>query len=37
VGVGSVPGADAQVADDSLADLRDVLAGLLHDAGDHTH
>jgi DNA-binding NarL/FixJ family response regulator len=37
VGVGSVPGADAQVAADSLADLRDVLAGLLHDAGDHTH
>jgi DNA-binding NarL/FixJ family response regulator len=37
VGVGDVPGADAQVADDSLADLRDVLAGLLHDAGDHTH
>jgi hypothetical protein len=37
VGVGNVPGADAQIADDSLEDLRDVLAGLLHDAGDHTH
>jgi DNA-binding NarL/FixJ family response regulator len=37
VGVGEVAGADASVADDGLADLRDVLAGLLHGSGDHTH
>lgn len=37
VGVGDVPGADAQVPAGGLANLRDVLAGLLHGSGDHTH
>jgi hypothetical protein len=37
VGVGEVPGADATVAADGLADLRDQMAKLLHDSGDHTH
>jgi hypothetical protein len=37
VGVGEVPGADATVATDDLAGLRTVLAGLLHDSGDHVH
>jgi hypothetical protein len=37
VGVGELPGADACVAADALADLRNVLADLLHDSGDHVH
>jgi hypothetical protein len=37
VGVGEVPGADATVAADDLAALRDQMAKLLHDSGDHTH
>jgi DNA-binding NarL/FixJ family response regulator len=37
VGVGDVAGAAASVAEDDLAGLRDVLAGLLHDSGDHVH
>jgi DNA-binding NarL/FixJ family response regulator len=37
VGVGEVAGADASVAADGLADLRDVLAELLHDSGHHSH
>lgn len=37
VGVGEVAGADASVAEDDLADLRDVLAELLHDSGHHAH
>jgi DNA-binding NarL/FixJ family response regulator len=37
VGVGDVPGAEAQVAADGLADLRDALADLLHTSGDHAH
>ncbi|HSK92229.1 MAG TPA: hypothetical protein VK875_13060 [Euzebyales bacterium] len=36
VGVGGVDAADAQVPDD-LGGLRDVMAGLLHDSGDHAH
>jgi DNA-binding NarL/FixJ family response regulator len=37
VGVGDVAGADATVAPDDLTALRDTMAGLLHDSGDHTH
>jgi hypothetical protein len=37
VGVGEVAGADASVPPDGLANLRAVLADLLHDAGDHVH
>jgi DNA-binding NarL/FixJ family response regulator len=37
VGVGDVAGVDARVATDDLAPLRDTMAGLLHDSGDHTH
>jgi hypothetical protein len=37
VGVGAVPGVDASVEPDALDGLRDVLAGLLHDSGDHGH
>lgn len=37
VGVGEVAGADASVEHGGLADLRGVLAGLLHDSGDHAH
>lgn len=37
VGVGDVAGADASVPGDDLTGLRDVLAGLLHGSGDHTH
>ena len=37
VGVGNVAGADAQVAATDLPRLRTVLAGLLHDSGDHAH
>ena len=37
VGVGEVPGADATIATDDLPGLRTVLAGLLHDSGDHAH
>jgi DNA-binding NarL/FixJ family response regulator len=37
VGAGDVPGADAHLPADGLASLRDVLAGLLHASGDHTH
>lgn len=37
LGVGDVAGADAQVSSNDLADLRDVMAGLLHGSGDHSH
>jgi hypothetical protein len=37
VGVGDVAGADASVAPDGLANLRAVLADLLHGSGDHVH
>ena len=37
VGVGDVAGADARVAATDLPQLRTVLAGLLHDSGDHAH
>jgi DNA-binding NarL/FixJ family response regulator len=37
VGVGDVPGVDATVAPDDLAPLRDTMAALLHDSGDHSH
>lgn len=37
VGVGEVAGADARIAAGDLPRLRTVLAGLLHDSGDHAH
>jgi hypothetical protein len=37
VGVGDVAGVDATVGPDDLTALRDTMAGLLHDSGDHTH
>ena len=37
VGVGEVTGVDASVPGDELAGLRDTMAGLLHDSGDHGH
>jgi DNA-binding NarL/FixJ family response regulator len=37
VGVGEVAGADATVDPDELDRLTDVMAGLLHGSGDHSH
>jgi hypothetical protein len=37
VGVGHVPGTDAEVPTDDLSRLPDVLADLLHRRGDHSH
>ena len=37
VGGGEVAGAGASVHPDELDGLRDVLAGLLHDSGNHSH
>jgi hypothetical protein len=37
VGVGDVAWVDATVGPDDLTALRDTMAGLLHDSGDHTH
>ena len=37
VGVGDIPGADASVDPGHLDGLRDAMAGLLHDSGDHSH
>ena len=37
VGVGEVQGADATVAAGALDGLREVMAALLHDSGDHQH
>lgn len=37
VGVGEIPGTDATVPTGDLSGLRDQMAKLLHDSGDHTH
>ena len=37
VGVGEVAGVDAAVPDGALDGLREVMAGLLHESGDHQH
>jgi hypothetical protein len=37
VGVGEVAGVDATVPDGALDGLREVMAGLLHESGDHQH
>lgn len=37
VGIGELPAADAVISPTNLDNLRDRMAKLLHDAGDHTH
>jgi DNA-binding NarL/FixJ family response regulator len=37
IGVGEVQGADATVAPEALDGLREVMADLLHESGDHQH